>query len=63
MSQGTSLVEKNCLTKDEVVSISIINDIDAVYRSLQKWIDMSDEKVRIIKLCHIIKTLKITHFF
>lgn len=39
------MIEKSLLAKDESMSASLVNDLKAIYRSLQKWIDINDDKV------------------
>ena len=45
INQGLAMIEMNNLNKNQVVSISLTNDLKAIYRTIQKWIDISDEKV------------------
>ena len=39
------MLDKYLLTKDEVMPTTLTADLKTIYRSLQKWIEMSDEKV------------------
>lgn len=45
LSQGIAMIEKSLLAKDESMSASLVNNLKAIYRSLQKWIDINDDKV------------------
>ena len=50
-SQGVALIEKNCLNNksDETYSTSmssgLFNELKSIYRSIQKWTDITDDKV------------------
>ena len=39
------MIEKSVLAKDEVLPVTLVNDLKVIYRSLQKWIDINDDKV------------------
>ncbi len=55
-SQGIALIEKNASSKSDdsyafnIMSTSLTNELKIIYRSIQKWIDISDEKVGFFKV-------------
>jgi hypothetical protein len=58
VNQGTSMIEKHALAADEVMSESLASDLKAVYRSLQRWVDMGDEKAaRFVSRFHLSQKL------
>lgn len=44
-SQGVALIEKNKSEDTSVMSTSVTNDLKTIYKSIQKWVDITDEKV------------------
>ena len=50
VSKGMAMIEKHALAKDEqdddheAMPESLVNELKAVYRALQKWVDMGDKK-------------------
>ena len=47
-NQGIAIIEKNSFNKSDdigVVSSSTSSELKTIYKSIQKWIDITDEKV------------------
>jgi len=45
VSQGTAMIEKHATAKDDdTMPESLVDELKTVYRGLQKWVDIGDEK-------------------
>jgi hypothetical protein len=47
--QGTAIIEKDVSNSSQINSKALLSELRQIYRSIQKWVDINDEKVTILK--------------